>query len=79
MPNQINNKTSMQSLTKEVWTLADVIAATGVGFTDCITQLTCLKEIGILLGMHRLEKRHHTALTLHPVRDASLCKNLRTN
>jgi type I restriction enzyme M protein len=31
---------SEQALTKKVWTLADVIAAAGVGFTDYIIQLT---------------------------------------
>ena len=36
------NTSSEQSLTKKVWTLADVIAAAGVGFTDYITQLTYL-------------------------------------
>jgi type I restriction enzyme M protein len=34
------NKNSEQSLVKKVWTLADVIAAAGVGFTDYIIQLT---------------------------------------
>jgi type I restriction enzyme M protein len=34
--------TSEQSLIKKVWTLADVIAAAGVGFTDYIIQLTYL-------------------------------------
>jgi len=37
-----NNHASEQSLTKKVWSLADVIAAAGVGFTDYITQLTYL-------------------------------------
>lgn len=36
------NKNSEQSLVKKVWTLADVIAAAGVGFTDYIIQLTYL-------------------------------------
>ncbi|MBP8994259.1 MAG: SAM-dependent DNA methyltransferase, partial [Bacteroidales bacterium] len=36
------NTTSSQSLIKKVWTLADVIAAAGVGFTDYIIQLTYL-------------------------------------
>jgi len=40
MPKQTTS--SEQSLTKKVWTLADVIAAAGVGFTDYITQLTYL-------------------------------------
>jgi len=34
--------TTSQSLIKKVWTLADVIAAAGVGFTDYIIQLTYL-------------------------------------
>ncbi len=34
--------TTPQSLIKKVWTLADVIAAAGVGFTDYIIQLTYL-------------------------------------
>ena len=34
--------TSEQSLIKKVWTLADIIAAAGVGFTDYIIQLTYL-------------------------------------
>lgn len=37
-----NNTTTSQSLIKKVWTLADVIAAAGVGFTDYIIQLTYL-------------------------------------
>lgn len=36
------NTNSSQSLMKKVWTLADVIAAAGVGFTDYIIQLTYL-------------------------------------
>jgi len=41
MPKQ-KSTTTDQSLVKKVWTLADVIAAAGVGFTDYITQLTYL-------------------------------------
>ena len=37
-----HNTTTSQSLIKKVWTLADVIAAAGVGFTDYIIQLTYL-------------------------------------
>ena len=37
-----SNTPSSQSLIKKVWTLADVIAAAGVGFTDYIIQLTYL-------------------------------------
>lgn len=37
-----NNTNTSQSLIKKVWTLADVIAAAGVGFTDYIIQLTYL-------------------------------------
>ncbi len=40
MLKQIN--VTPQSLIKKVWTLADVIAAAGVGFTDYIIQLTYL-------------------------------------
>jgi len=39
---KIINIPSSQSLIKKVWTLADVIAAVGVGFTDYIIQLTYL-------------------------------------
>ena len=43
MSKQANTNTnSTQSLMKKVWTLADVIAAAGVGFTDYIIQLTYL-------------------------------------
>lgn len=42
MTQKSNNKNSEQSLVKKVWTLADVIAAAGVGFTDYIIQLTYL-------------------------------------
>lgn len=37
-----NTTPSPQTLVKKVWTLADVIAAAGVGFTDYIIQLTYL-------------------------------------
>jgi len=43
MAKKTKNETSTTpSLIKKVWTLADVIAAAGVGFTDYITQLTYL-------------------------------------
>ena len=42
MTKKRNNRNSEQSLTKKVWTLAGIIAAAGVGFTDYIIQLTYL-------------------------------------
>jgi type I restriction enzyme M protein len=34
--------TSVQTLTKKVWTLATIMAGAGIGFTDYIIQLTYL-------------------------------------
>ena len=57
------NKTSTQAkpeqiLTKKVWSMADVLAAAGVGFTDYIIQLTYLLFLAFLLADHIYENEY---------------------